>query len=211
MREKKLVANTVTSLLFQVCTIICGFILPRMILGAFGSSVNGMVNSISQFLGVIGFLELGVGSVIQSSLYKPLADKDDESISKIVVSGQKFFSRLATILLVYVCILMVTYPFFAKQEMGFLYTSSMILILSISSFAQYYFGIVNSILLTADQKGYVSYITQIITLILNTVFCVVLINHGASLHLVKLTTSLIYVIRPLYLSYYVKKNYHTLF
>lgn len=80
-----------------------------------------MVNSISQFLGVIGFLELGVGSVIQSSLYKPLADKDDESISKIVVSGQKFFSRLATILLVYVCILMVTYPFFAKQEGGFRY------------------------------------------------------------------------------------------
>ena len=119
MREKKLAANTVTSLLFQVCTIICGFILPRIILGSFGSSVNGMVNSISQFLGVIGFLELGVGSVIQSSLYKPLADKDDESISKIVVSGQKFFSRLATILLVYVCILMVTYPFFAKQEMGF--------------------------------------------------------------------------------------------
>lgn len=84
----------------------------------------------------------------------------------------------------------------------------MILILSISSFAQYYFGIVNSILLTADQKGYVSYITQIVTLILNTVFCVILINHSASLHLVKLTTSLIYVIRPLYLSYYVKKNYH---
>ena len=208
MREKKLVANTVTSLLFQVCTIICGFILPRMILGAFGSSVNGMVNSISQFLGVIGFLEMGVGSVIQSSLYKPLADKDDESISKIIVSGQKFFSRLATILLVYVCILMFTYPFFAKQGMGFLYTSTMIVILSISSFAQYYFGIVNSILLTADQKGYVSYIIQIITLILNTVFCVILINHGASLHLVKLTTSLIYVIRPLYLSYYVRKHYH---
>ena len=170
MREKKLVANTVTSLLFQVCTIICGFILPRMILGAFGSSVNGMVNSISQFLGVIGFLEMGVGSVIQSSLYKPLADEDDESISKIIVSGQKFFSRLATILLVYVCILIFTYPFFAKQGMGFLYTSTMIAILSISSFAQYYFGIVNSILLTADQKGYVSYIIQIITLILNTVF-----------------------------------------
>lgn len=207
MREKKLVANTVTSLLFQICTIICGFILPRIILGAYGSSVNGMVNSISQFLGVIGFLELGVGSVIQSSLYRPLAEKDDESISKIVVSGQKFFSRLASILLVYVCILMFTYPFFAKQEMGVLYTSTMIVILSISSFAQYYFGAVNSILLTADQRGYVSYITQIITLILNTIFCVILINGGASLHLVKLTTSLIYVIRPLCLSYYVKKNY----
>lgn len=83
----------------------------------------------------------------------------------------------------------------------------MVAILSISSFAQYYFGIVNSILLNADQKGYVSNITQIVTLILNTVFCIVLIKHGASIHIVKLTTSLIYVIRPLYLSFYVKQHY----
>ena len=207
MRGKRLVANTVSSLLFQICTIICGFILPRMILEGFGSNVNGMVNSISQFLGIIGFLELGVGSVIQSSLYKPLADKDSETISKIIVSGQKFFSRLAKILLVYVCVLMISYPAFAKQDMGYVYTSTMIAILSISSFAQYYFGIVNSILLTADQKGYVSYVTQIITLILNTTFCILLIKQGANIHIVKLTTSLIYVIRPLYLSFYVKKHY----
>lgn len=102
MREKRLAANTVSSLMLQLCTIICGFILPRMILAGFGSNVNGMINSITQFLGVISFLELGVGSVIQSSLYKPLADKDNETISKIIVSGQKFFSRLAMILFVYV-------------------------------------------------------------------------------------------------------------
>lgn len=207
MREKRLAANTVSSLMLQLCTIICGFILPRMILAGFGSNVNGMINSITQFLGFISFLELGVGSVIQSSLYKPLADKDNETISKIIVSGQKFFSRLAMILFVYVCILMGGYPFFAKQDFGIVYTSTMVAILSISSFAQYYFGIVNSILLNADQKGYVSNITQIVTLILNTVFCIVLIKHGASIHIVKLTTSLIYVIRPLYLSFYVKQHY----
>ena len=207
MREKRLAANTVSSLMLQLCTIVCGFILPRMILAGFGSNVNGMINSITQFLGVISFLELGVGSVIQSSLYKPLADKDNETISKIIVSGQKFFSRLAMILFVYVCILMGSYPFFAKQDFGIVYTSTMVAILSISSFAQYYFGIVNSILLNADQKGYVSNITQIVTLILNTVFCIVLIKHGASIHIVKLTTSLIYVIRPLYLSFYVKQHY----
>lgn len=207
MRKKRFVANTISSLLFQVCTIICGFILPRMILKSFGSDVNGMINSVSQFLGIISFLEFGVGSVIQSSLYKPLADKDDETVSKIVVSGQKFFSRVAKILFCYVCILMVSYPVFAKQELGFVYTSTMIAVLSVSSFAQYYFGIVNSILLTADQKGYISYITQIITLILNTALCIGLIKYGASIHIIKLITSLIYVIRPLCLSFYVKKHY----
>ena len=207
-RKKRLALNTSTSLFYQVVTIICGFILPRLILKSFGSEVNGLVNSITQFLAIISFLELGVGAVIQSSLYKPLAEKDDEQISRVIVSGQKFFSKLAKILTVYVIILMVCYPFIANQKFGFVYTATMIGVISISSFAQYYFGIINSLLLTADQKGYVSYISQTVTLIMNTVACFILIKLGAGIHLVKLVTSLIYALRPLILAIYVKRHYN---
>lgn len=207
MRGKRLAINTVSSLAFQICTIICGFIVPRLILKSFGSEVNGLVNSITQFLGIISFLELGVGAVIQSALYKPLADKDTDQISKVIVSGQRFFTKLAIILLVYVAFLMGIYPFIANQNFSFLYTATLIGVISISSFAQYYFGIVNRLLLTADQKGYISYNAQTFTLLLNTVACFVLIKLGAPIHIVKLTTSLIYVIRPLILMIYVKRNY----
>lgn len=206
-RKRRLALNTCSSLIFQIVTIICGFILPRLILKSFGSEVNGLVNSISQFLAIISFLELGVGAVIQSSLYKPLADKSIAQISKVVVSGQKFFSKLAMILLAYVFVLMGIYPFISHQNFGFLYTSTMIAVISISSFAQYYFGIINRLLLTADQKGYVSYIAQTITLIMNTGACFILIKLGAGIHLVKLVTSLIYVMRPLVLAMYVKRHY----
>ena len=92
MRKKLLVKNTASSLLSQLTALICGFILPRFFLLHFGSEVNGLVNSITQFLGVISFLELGVGAVVQSSLYKPLADKDNQKISCVVVSANRFFS-----------------------------------------------------------------------------------------------------------------------
>lgn len=207
-RKKKVLKNTTSSLVFEVTTIICGFVLPKMILKSFGSEINGLVTSITQFLGVISFLELGVGSVIQSALYKPLAEKNENEISKIVVSGQKFFSKLAKLLVIYVIILILVYPFIANQDFGFLYTGTMIIVLSISSFAQYYFGITNLLLLSADQKGYISYNIQTLTLILNTVACFVLIQIGASIHIVKLITSLIYGIRPLALSLYVKKHYN---
>lgn len=207
-RRKLLAFNTGSSLILQITTIICGFIVPRLILQTYGSEVNGLINSISQFLAIIAFLELGVGAVIQSSLYKPLANRDDKEISKIVVSGQKFFSRLAKILLVYVIILMGVYPLVAKSNFGFLYSATMILVISISSFAQYYFGIVNSLLITANQRGYFSFNIQTVTLVLNTIACFVLIKLGASIHIVKLTTSLIYLFRPLLLSLYVKKNYN---
>ena len=187
-RRKKLAMNTVTSLLLQLTQLISGFILPRLILDAFGSDVNGLVNSITQFLGVVTLLDLGVGAVVQSALYKPLAEKNDTVISQIFVSATKFFKRLALILLIYVVILCGIYPIFVSRSFGYIYTIGLIIAICISSFAQYYFGIVNSLLLSADQKGYIQYTAQIVTIILNTIACAVLIKLGASIQLVKLTT-----------------------
>jgi len=207
MRKKRLFFNTFSSLLYEFTVIVCGFILPRLILQSFGSEVNGLVNSIMQFLAIIGFLELGVGSVVQSSLYKPLSDKDNKKISEIVVSANKFFKRIAEILLVYIVFLVGVYPFIAHQNFGWVYTAALIAAISISSFAQYYFGVVDRLLLTADQRGYIQYNAQTITLILNTAACAVLISFGASIHIVKLTTSIIYLARPLFLRWYVNKHY----
>ena len=69
----KLKRNSIVALAAQIVNIISAFILPRLILSTFGSDVNGLVNSISQFLQIIGLLELGVGAVVESSLYKRLS------------------------------------------------------------------------------------------------------------------------------------------
>lgn len=207
MRSRLLAKNTVASLLSQITALVCGFILPRLFLEYFGSEVNGLVNSITQFLGVISFLELGVGAVVQSSLYQPLANDDKQQISKVMVSADRFFRRLAQILLVYVLLLVAVYPLIANQSFGYLYTATLIAAISISSFAQYYFGIVNSLLLNADQRGYIQYNAQTITVVLNTVVCVFMIKLGGSVQLVKLTTSLIYLARPLALRIYVNQRY----
>lgn len=207
MRNKRLLYNTVSSLVFQLTTIICGFILPRLILGAFGSEVNGLVNSITQFLGIISFLELGVGAVVQSALYKPLAEKRQDDVSKIIASANKFFSRLGQVLLVYVVILVALYPRFAAREFGFAYTATLLIAISISSFAQYFFGIVNRLLLTADQRGYIQYNAQTIAVIGNTVACFILIYLDCSIQVVKLTTSLIYLLQPFLVYLYVRSYY----
>ena len=207
MREKRLFYNTVSSLVFQLTTIICGFILPRLILNAFGSEVNGLINSITQFLGIISFLELGVGAVVQSALYKPLAEKRQDDVSKIIASANKFFTRLGEILLIYVIALVIIYPQFAGKDFGFAYTATLIIAISISSFAQYFFGIVNRLLLTADQRGYIQYNAQTIAVVGNTIACFVLIYLKCSIQIVKLTTSLIYLLQPFLVYLYVRNHY----
>ena len=90
MRKIYLRRNTFMSIVFEILTIICGFILPRYILLYFGSDTNGLVSSISQFLGFISLCELGMGAVVPASLYKPLAENNQNKISSIVVSAQRF-------------------------------------------------------------------------------------------------------------------------
>lgn len=206
-RIQKLKKNTISSIILQITTVVCGFIIPRMILGAFGSNMNGLVNSISQFLSVITFLEFGVGTVVQSTLYKPLASNDKVEISKIMVSAQKFFNILALILLIYILVLMGVYPFFVVDKFDYLYTAAMLFVLSFGLVIQYYYGITNRLLLTADQCGYISNNIFTVTIIINAIACWLLITCGASLLLVKFISSLIFVVRPIALMMYVKRHY----
>lgn len=206
-KRKKFILNTILPFVLQVITIISGLILPRLFLKTYGSAVNGLVNSISQFLHIIAFLELGVGAVLQSALYKPLAQKDNVKLSEVMCSGNKFFRKLALILFVYVIVLAVVYPLLINREFDWWYVVLLIGAMSIDSFAQYYFGLVNTKLLVADQKIFLSTIIRIASVGLNLLICVLMISMGAPIQLVKLCSSLIYLIRPIILAIYIKKNY----
>lgn len=205
-RRQKLLLNTGTALVYQIVALICGFILPKQILLYFGSNVNGLVSSISRFLSVIVFMEMGVGPVIQSNLYKPLAEKDNDTISKIVVSAERFYKKIAYIFLVYIGSLVVFLPR-VNGDFDYWFTASLIIVISISTFAQYYFGITYQVFLNADQKSYVQTSLQLLTVVLNTIVCLVMMHLGSGLHLMKLASAGVYVIRPIVQNIYVKRKY----
>lgn len=206
-RNKKLLLNTGMGVVQQLVVIICGFILPRVFLKNFGSEINGLISSMSQFLGFISLLEMGIGPVIQANLYKPLADKDNDRISEIVKSAEKFFRRIAYIFLAYIVVLSILFPTVIANEFDPFFTISLLLIIAISTIAQYFFGATYQVLLNSDQKSYVQMSLQTVAVILNTVICIVLINAGASVHIVKLVSASIFVLRPIGQMIYVKKHY----
>lgn len=203
----KLRLNTIIGLINQLVVVVTGLILPRFILLYFGSDIFGLTNSIKQFLSIITFLELGIGAVVQSALYRPIARKDNKEISNIFVSAKQFFNNLAKILIVYVIGLMIFFPLIIDSSVNYFGTMFLILAMSISLLSQYYFGIVYQIFLNADQKNYMPILAQIVVLILNTVASILLIINGYSIQAVKIVAGMIFLIRPLFLKYYVNKHY----
>lgn len=206
-RKRKLLANTIAALLYQVITIACGFVLPKYFIPHYGSAINGMINSITQFLGIITLMEAGVGAVVQSSLYKPLAEHDETQISRIMISSQKFFNKIMAILIVYVSVLMILYPLTAIDQFDFLFSAGLVLVLAITYIFQHYVYISYSLLLTANQLSYLQLGVHSVCLILNCLLSVILINLNASIHVVKSVSALVFMIKPFVLKAFVDHRF----
>lgn len=206
-RRQGAILNTIAAFSNEIVSIVAGFIVPRIILSAFGSNVNGLVTSIAQFLGFVSLLEAGVGAVIKSSLYKPLASGDTVELSCVLKSSQRFFRAIAYVLIVYTLVLVVVFPLLINNQFGFLYTGSLILIISASLFSQYYFGITNQLLLIADQKAYIPLFLTVSAIVLNTIACIVVVRLGGGIHSVRIATAVFFTIKPILLFLYVRSHY----
>ena len=206
-RGEKLMLNSSSALIYQVTGLVCSFILPNLFLSCYGSEVNGLVSSITQFLGFISLCECGVGAVVQSALYKPLAEEDEEGVSRIVLSSERFFRRIAWIMVGYTVLLVVLYPIMTDTSFDFSYIAVLILVIALNSFAQYYFGMTYRLLLNADQLSFIQLLLQSATMILNTIACVILMKCQASIQVVKLASSLIFLLQPLVLTIVARRRY----
>jgi len=211
MRSKNAIFNIITSLFLQLIIIIYGFIVPKIIISEYGSSVNGLVSSITQFLGYISLLQAGFGPVVKSLLYKPIANKDKTEIANILKATEKFFRNIAKIFILYIILLAIFYPLLIDNQFGYFYTLSLIVIISISIFTEYYFGMTYSLYLQAEQKNYIISIFQAVTYLLSIICVIILVKFDVSIHLIKLVSGLIFVFRPIFLIIYVKKLYNIKF
>ena len=204
----KIKTNLVVSIVYQFLAVIYGFILPRLVLQQYGSEVNGLIQSIAQFLGFIGFLDMGVGQVVRSALYQPLERQDHEQLSLIMVSGRKFYRRIAYALLGYVVALIGCYPLFVNKSFDWFFAGTMIAIIAIGSFSQYCFGIIPEQLLHASQNSYLVYSIQSLCCILNIVVCVIMIRMNCSIHALKLVTAIIYLIKPAFYTWCIHRKWN---
>lgn len=191
----------------QFVVLIYGFIVPKLILKTYGSNVNGLISSITQFLGYISLLEVGFGPVVKAALYKPIANKDKKQIKEILKSSEKFFKIIAVVFIIYSVLLAMVYPLFVSEDFSFFYSMSLVFIIAISIFAEYYFGMSYKLYIQAEQKTYIISIISILGYILNIIVVIILVNANTGIHVIKLISSLIFMLRPILQSIYVKLKY----
>ena len=206
-RKKEVFITIITNLCLQLVTAVCGFILPPLIVKTFGSSVNGMVSSISQFISYLNIVEAGVGGASIAALYKPLAEKKTIQINEILSATAKFYNRSGILFTILVLILGFVYPLIIGKQVDRTQSALMVLILGITGAAEFFLIGKYRVLLTADRKIYILSIVQMLALILSTTLASILIKTGQNILIVKLAAALLFLFRYVFLSLFVHKHY----
>lgn len=207
-RQKKAKLNISITLLYQAVSAICGLIVPGILLRKYGSEAYGATTAILQFLGYITLLEGGIGGVARAALYKPLSENNNEEISRVLFEIKKFFRIIAYIFCAYVLVLACSFKTVSHVEvLDWMSAFLLVVVISISTFAQYFIGISYAVLLQADQKSYIGNAVSAISLIANAVLVAILVSLDADLILVKFISSCVYALKPIVLWLYVNRNY----
>lgn len=210
-RTTKFLMNSGSLAIQQIVTLAAGLIMPRVMLLAYGSEVNGLVTSITQFVTYINLVEAGLSGATTYALYKPLADGDNDAISGVVSASRKFYLQASAIVMALVGVLAVVYPMYIQSESMSALEMALLIVfigangaLEFSTLAKY------RVLLTADQKTYIVSLGTIVYTILNTAIVIVMAYAGASVVVLKAVALSAMWIRSLILMAYCRKHYKNL-
>ena len=207
-RQRRAKFNAATMLMNQLVATLCGMLIPWVMIDNFGSEAYGATTSIAQFLSYISILEGGIGRAARGELYKPLAEGDNENISRVYHAIKRFFSGIGTAFCGYALIL--SFCYYDIADVGTFsrdYIFWLVIVMTIGKFAEFMGGYSNITLFNADQRQYVSNLTVIGTSLLNVLLVVILSRAGCNLLWVKLGSRFIFVLKPIIYSIYLKKHY----
>ena len=117
--KQKSIKNLVYTALSQLISIAFGLILPRLFVTSYGSEVNGLLSSLSQFLVYLGLFEAGVGAATMQALYKPVAQKNWDGINGVLAATHGYYKKTGRWYFVGLLTLSLLYPVFVDSSLSF--------------------------------------------------------------------------------------------
>ena len=112
--------------------------------------VNGLLSNV---LGILALAELGIGTAINYSLYKPIAKKNEEKIKSLMLFYKKCYRVIAIVVLILGLGLMPFLSFFIKDTSGIKNLNIIYLIFLANMVIGYLFSYKRTLII-ADQKNY---------------------------------------------------------
>ena len=162
-RTKNALRNTAVGIISQILTLVFSFVNRTIFIHFLGSDYLGFNGLFSNILSLLSIAELGIGSAIVYSMYKPLADQDKEKIKALVNLYKKCYVTIGVVITIIGLSLIPFFDILIKNPPNIGENIVLIYILFLLSNVNSYFFYYKIVVINTDQKGYIiSLYTQIL-------------------------------------------------
>lgn len=154
MRSEKVIKNGMWGSIYQLITILLGFVSRTVFIRCLGAQYLGISGLFTNILTIFSLTELGFSSAISFHLYRQLADNNQKEISGIMNFYKGVYRAVAFIILVLGCSLIPLLQYIIKESpFDIEYIRLVYFIYVFKSVSTYFFSY-NFTLIQADQKKY---------------------------------------------------------
>ena len=170
--------NTLAVFASQVIQMLLGFISRKIFIQMLGVSYLGYNSVFQNLLSMLNLADLGVGIAITSFLYKPLAERDWNSVGTLMVIYRRIYSVLGAIVAFAGGIMALLLPVFipdAAKTAGSLNYLRLLFFINLAGTVSTYYLAYKRTLLIADQRSYLTTLVDTATNILFTILQIVLL------------------------------------
>lgn len=190
----------------NIANTIVSFIARTIFIYTLGTEYLGINGLFTNVLGMLSLAELGVGSAISFSLYKPLAEKNIKQIQAIINFYRSAYRIIAVVVGGIGICLIPFLKYIVKGAEGIPYITFYYIIFLFNSVTSYLISY-KTTLLSADQKNYyitnINTIVKIITVSIQSILLILFKNYFVYL----ISDAVIQLISKCYLNYFTDKKY----
>lgn len=206
-RQKNSVNNLIWGILGNLITSIVAIMIPRLFIVNYGSEVNGLLSSIRQIYVYLALLEVGVGDASVVALYGPIGREDHKASNRILAATDRYYKKIGLIYAASIIALGFLYPLMLDTTIPYISCCLVIILQGSGNVISYLVQGKYNMLLRVDNRSYVNTNLGTVTSIFTDVARILLLMCGKSIVAVQATYLVFNLIKMLYVSWYIRKNY----
>lgn len=207
-RVKAAARNIIFGYIGNLTTQLLGFVLRTIFISHLGQTLNGVNALYTGILSVLSMAELGIGTALNYSLYKPVIRKDYEKIKSYMLLYKKAYRIIGFVVAVIGLAIAPFLPYLVKQPEGVtlrdltLYYLIFLFNTVSSYFVAYKYSLVN-----AEQKNYIQTNIITVTKMITVSLQIVVILTTGNFYAYLLTAAAVELLQKIFVSRYLNRMY----
>lgn len=206
MRSFNSIRNMTVSTIAQVFSMLLSFASRTIFVKLLATEYLGLSGLFTNVLSVLSLSELGIGNAIIINLYKPLAEKDEETVCRYMNFYAKAYRAIGIFILLFGLISTPFLDYLVKTDVA-IPNLRLIYFLFVANSAVSYFFAYKRTILTVDQKEYINTINRNVFLLIQHVLQIVILLMTHSYLLYVVTMLLCTFLSNLHISFLTDRRY----